>query len=93
MNKAKSSKKSERKSKKKAAKRKATPSKHPVHSVADALRDAVHSKLASAGITGLSLCSIQFTPNNECPDGQHWGKVCETQPDGTEACTWKCVPN
>jgi hypothetical protein len=78
---------------KKSAQRKSTPSKHPVQGVLDELREMVHSKLASNGITGLSLRSMQFAPNDQCPDGQHWGKVCETQANGEEVCTWQCVPN
>ncbi|HVR26194.1 MAG TPA: hypothetical protein VMU26_23075 [Candidatus Polarisedimenticolia bacterium] len=81
------------KEKKKSARRKSTPSKHPVHGFVDELREIIHSRLASKGITGLSLRSMQFATNDQCPDGQHWGKVCESQAGGKEVCTWQCVPN
>jgi hypothetical protein len=82
-----------KKSTPKRASRKAVPSRHPVHDYVDEMRDAIHAKLASAGITSLSLRSLQFAPNGDCPEGQHWEKVCITQQNDTEVCTWKCVSN
>jgi len=87
-----------RKKKKSAKPKKSAPPKfsisdHPVTLQADHIRDIVHSALASAGVSGLSLRSIQFTPTGVCPDGQHWGKVCTTDASGAQICTWQCVPN
>ena len=85
------------KSRKKSSARKAPLkgflSKHPVHANCDDFRDKVHTALASAGITGLSLRSLQFAPSGDCSAGQHWEKVCTTDSSGTETCTWKCVSN
>ena len=80
------------------APRKKTPGKpvlsnHPVHDLVERMRENVHSMLGTAGIPGLSLRSVQFSLGGNCPQGQHLEKICETQPDGSEVCTWKCVPN
>ena len=60
---------------------------------ADNLRQAVHDALAKAGIRGLSLQSIRFAALPECPAGQHAEQTCTRDADGTEICTWNCVPN
>ena len=71
------------------------PSDHPLQQHADKIRQVVHDALANAGIQDLSLRSMQFdsSPPPGCPDGQHAEKVCTRDPDGTETCTWTCVPN
>jgi hypothetical protein len=85
--------KARKKSSTRKAPRTAVPSKHPVHINCDDFRDKIHTAMASAGITGLSLRSLQFASTGDCPPGQHLEKVCSTDPSGTETCTWKCVPN
>jgi hypothetical protein len=76
----------------KKARRKTAVSQHPYQHHIDKIRDVVHASLASAGITGLALRSMQFSSSG-CPEGEHSEKVCTTQADGTEICTWQCVPN
>jgi hypothetical protein len=87
------------KSRKKSSKpRKSTPRKpslsnHPYTAHADHIREVVHSALATAGISGLSLRSMQFSTSGPCPDGQHLQKVCTTDASGAQVCTWQCVDN
>jgi hypothetical protein len=60
---------------------------------ADQLREIVHRALESAGVHNLSLRSMQFAAIPTCPDGQHAEKTCTRDANGTETCTWNCVPN
>jgi hypothetical protein len=59
----------------------------------DQLRQVVHAALASAGIHGLSLLSMNFASAPGCPAGQHAEPICTKDADGRETCTWRCVPN
>jgi hypothetical protein len=68
-------------------------SRHPVHFHVDALRETIHTALTTAGITGLSLRSLQFATSGNCPPGQHLEKECTRDKDGKETCTWVCKPN
>jgi hypothetical protein len=88
------------KKKKKAAKKlnpkskaesKPVPSTHPIRLHANKVRETVHSALADAGIHDLRLQSMQFGPG--CPDGEHAEQTCVTNPDGSQTCSWTCVPN
>jgi hypothetical protein len=85
--------------KKKAAKKtnsnkkklKPVVSSHAVRLHTDKIRETVHDALASAGIYDLALRSMQFGP--PCPDGEHSEQICTDNGDGTQTCTWTCVPN
>jgi hypothetical protein len=88
MKKTKAAKKSKPKSK---ATPKPLPSNHPIRMHADHIRETVHDALASAGMDDLQVRSMQFGP--ACPDGQHAEQTCVTNPDGSQTCTWSCVPN
>jgi hypothetical protein len=68
-------------------------SNHPITAHVDEIRDFAHSTLADAGISGFALRSMQFGPAGNCPDGEHWEKVCTTDSSGVQTCTWQCVSN
>jgi hypothetical protein len=81
--------------KKSKPKRKATsrtvPSDHPIRAQADQIRKAAHDALARVGMDDLQVRSMQFGP--ACPDGEHAEQTCVTNSDGSQTCTWICVPN
>jgi hypothetical protein len=77
----------------KGAPSKSAASKHPYLAHTDRIRTLVQSELAQSGINNLSLRSMEFSPAQECPDGQHLERVCTTDASGTETCVWKCVSN
>ncbi len=71
-------------------------SRHPIAAHVDKIRDIVHSALADAGISGLSLRAMQFDTSDSCsdpcPPGQRRTMVCRTMPNGSQVCTCECVP-
>ena len=74
--------------------RKTVPSNHPIQQHADKIRQIIHATLADAGINDLSLRSMQFDSGPPgCPDGEHAEKTCTRDSDGSQICTWTCVPN
>ncbi len=85
-------KKKTKKSPPRQTKPKTVISNHPVTAHVDEIRDFAHSTLADAGINGLFVTSMEFHAGN-CPDGEHWEKVCTTDSSGVQTCTWQCVPN
>jgi hypothetical protein len=70
-------------------------SQHPITEYADQIRDVVHGALAKAGISDLSLRSMQFDNASNvdpCPNPkQRRTLVCRTQADGSQVCSWECV--
>jgi len=73
-------------------------SDHPIIGHAERIRGLVNTALRGAGINDLSLQSMQFSGTDSSSDpceqpNQHREWKCRDMPDGSQVCSWVCVPN